>query len=294
MKMKKKKFMTVFCGLVLSMGMMLSFTGCGSEDSGTVSGNSQNGESTPEPTKLLSNSMKRYSTVEEYADAMKESMNAAFDSSDMEGMSMEVYGEGNTLVYCYRYDEAIEVTDAVIDYFESNTSTFQTQSANVVKSIKTVVDAEDISVEFRYENPDGSLVYSCVITGDEVVSTPGSAAGSSASDNQNGKQYASVQAYLDAQQDEIDAAVKQTEGSGMTMEIKAEGEDTLLYRYIYDEAIEVTDAITSYFESSMETNKATFDAVLDEMAELIDVDPKVKLSYENPDGSIIYTYTFTK
>lgn len=109
------------------------------------------------------------------------------------------------------------------------------------------------------------------------------------------KDYDNVQEYLDAQKDQIDAAIKQTEGSGMTMEIKAEGDDTLVYRYIYDEAIEVTDDVTAYFDSSMETNKATFDSVLDEMAELIDVkSPKVKLSYENPDGSIVYTYTFTK
>lgn len=293
--MKKKKFVTVFCGLVLSMGMTLSLIGCGGQDNDSVSGNSGGQEATPEPTKLLSNSSKKYSTVEEYADAMKEQMNAAIDSSDMEGMSMEVYGEGNKLVYRYRYDEPIEVTDAVIDYFDSNTSMLQSQAETVAKNIKALVDAEDISVEFRYENPDGSLVYSCVITGDKVVSTPGSAAGSSASDSQNGKQYATVQAYLDAQQDEIDAAIKSAEGSGMTMEIKAEGSDTLVYRYIYDSAIEVTDEVTAYFDSSMETNKATFDAVLDEMAELIDVEsPAVRLSYENPDGSIVYTYTFTK
>lgn len=111
----------------------------------------------------------------------------------------------------------------------------------------------------------------------------------------SGKDYDNVQEYLDAQKEQIDEAISEVQGSGMTMEVKAEGNDTLVYRYIYDEAIEVTDAITEYFESSMDTNRATFEAVIDEMAELIDVkSPKVKLSYENPDGSIIYTYTFEK
>ncbi len=36
-----------------------------------------------------------------------------------------------------------------------------------------------------------------------------------------------------------------------------------------------------------------FVAVIDEMKELIDVEnPKVKLLYENPDGSVVYEHTY--
>ncbi|MDE6876045.1 MAG: DUF4854 domain-containing protein [Lachnospiraceae bacterium] len=110
----------------------------------------------------------------------------------------------------------------------------------------------------------------------------------------SGKEFDSVQDYLDAQKDQIDAAIKETEGSGMSMEIKADG-DTLVYRYVYETAVPVGDETTAKFDAGLDTFKSQFDAVLDEMAELIDIkNPAVKLVYENPDGTVVYTHTFTK
>ncbi|MCX4347792.1 MAG: DUF4854 domain-containing protein, partial [Lachnospiraceae bacterium] len=55
----------------------------------------------------------------------------------------------------------------------------------------------------------------------------------------NNKKYSTLQEYLDAQKAQIDTMLKQYEDSGMTMEIKVDGE-TLVYRYIYDEQVDVT------------------------------------------------------
>ena len=110
----------------------------------------------------------------------------------------------------------------------------------------------------------------------------------------SGKEFDSVKAYVDAQKDQIEDAKKELEGTGMSVEIKADG-DTLVYRYIYDVELSVTDETTAQFDANLELYKTQFDAVLDEMAELIDVkNPAVQLIYENPDGTVVYTHTFTK
>lgn len=107
-----------------------------------------------------------------------------------------------------------------------------------------------------------------------------------------GKEFDSIEKYLEAQQDQIDAAISQQKALGLTMEVKADG-DTLVYRYVYATQMEVTDEVTNYFDTQMEQNKSQFDAVIDEMKELIDVEnPKVKLLYENPDGTVIYEHTY--
>lgn len=106
------------------------------------------------------------------------------------------------------------------------------------------------------------------------------------------KEFKDIQEYLDAQKDQIDAAIKQQEGLGMTMEVKADG-DTLVYRYVYADEMPINDETTAYFDQKLEETKEQFTAVIDEMKELIDVEnPKVKLLYENPDGSVVYEHTY--
>lgn len=106
------------------------------------------------------------------------------------------------------------------------------------------------------------------------------------------KEFKDIQEYIDAQKDQIDAAIKQQEGTGMTMEVKADG-DTLVYRYVYADEMPINDETTAYFDAKLEETKEQFQAVIDEMKELIDVEsPKVKLLYENPDGSVVYEHTY--
>lgn len=108
------------------------------------------------------------------------------------------------------------------------------------------------------------------------------------------KDFDSVQAYLDAQKDDIEQAKKELEGTGMSVDVTADG-DTLVYRYTYDVELPVGDETTASFDANLDEFKSQFDAVLDEMENLIDVDkPAVQLIYANPDGTVVYTHTFTK
>ncbi len=112
------------------------------------------------------------------------------------------------------------------------------------------------------------------------------------------KQFSSVQAYLDAQEEQIEEAKQQIDDNEMSLEITADG-DTLVYRYIYKEKVEIAEDqkedVDASFQASIDMYKTQFDAILDEMEELIDVaEPAVKLIYENPDGTVVYTHTFVK
>lgn len=106
--------------------------------------------------------------------------------------------------------------------------------------------------------------------------------------------FSTVQEYIDAQKDDIDAAIESMEGSGMSMEIFADG-DTIVYKYVYDSKVPVTKAVKKQFEENLVLYEQQFYSVVDEMCEFIDVaEPKVRLVYENPDGSIVYEHMFAR
>ncbi|MDE6876044.1 MAG: DUF4854 domain-containing protein [Lachnospiraceae bacterium] len=297
-----KKFLSLFASLCLALIMVVSLVGCGNgeeESSGNdvdlEQNNSENEDDSKDDSsgKLLG-SGKMFASVQAYIDAQQDQIDAAIKQNMGSGMSMEVKADGDALVYRYVYDEAVEVTDYVIDTFDSNLDTYKPQFEAILEEMERLVDGDDPEVRILYENPDGSLVYSCSFTKDGVKTTPGEVVKGGADSPDGGKMFATVQEYLDAQKDQIDAAVKQIEGSGMSMEITADG-DTLIYRYVYDVEVPIGDETTASFEASLDLYESQFGSVLDEMERLIDVkEPAVKVSYENQDGSVVYTHTFTK
>lgn len=297
-----KKFLSLFASLCLALIMVVSLVGCGNgeeESSGNdvdlEQNNSENEDNSKDDSsgKLLG-SGKMFASVQAYIDAQQDQIDAAIKQNMGSGMSMEVKADGDALVYRYVYDEAVEVTDYVIDTFDSNLDTYKPQFEAILEEMEKLVDGDDPEVRILYENPDGSLVYSCSFTKDGVKTTPGEVVKGGADSPDGGKMFATVQEYLDAQKDQIDAAVKQIEGSGMSMEITADG-DTLIYRYVYDVEVPIGDETTASFEASLDLYESQFGSVLDEMERLIDVkEPAVKVSYENQDGSVVYTHTFTK
>ncbi|MDE7327060.1 MAG: DUF4854 domain-containing protein [Lachnospiraceae bacterium] len=289
----RKRFFANFAGICLAVSMTVSFAGCGSKEEEDVSGSFAD-SGTPSPTegKLISSNNKRFSTVQEYLDAQKTQIDAMLKQYKDSGMTMEVKADGDTLVYRYIYDEPVDVTQGMFDYFDSSIDGFRAQFDTVIDEIGRLVDVAEPAVQLLYENPDGSLIYSCVLTKDEVTPTYGEL--SEGSVLNNGEKFANVAEYVDAQKDQIDALLKQIEGSGMTMQIYGEG-NTLVYRYIYDEAVEVSQENAALIESSLESSRAQFEMVITEMESLIDAtDLSVKVQYENPDGTIVYSATFTK
>lgn len=107
----------------------------------------------------------KYATVEEYvnSDAVQAELETALAQLEGSGMQMEVYGEGNKLVYSYTYDVELDVELAaplLEDAMASESATFE----EVAESLKDAVDVENPTVVVEYLNPDGSVIYSAEFT----------------------------------------------------------------------------------------------------------------------------------
>lgn len=110
------------------------------------------------------------------------------------------------------------------------------------------------------------------------------------------KEFSSVQEYLES--DDVQAQVQQfiasVDGSGMKMDITAEG-DSLVYTCTFETQIDVTEEIKDYFENAYETQQDTMDDMLEQMGELISVkNPSVIFRYLNADGTEISSHEYSK
>jgi hypothetical protein len=287
----KKKFLAMVAGICLAVAVT-SFTGCGSKEgepsSGSVSKENEEKNPTPTTGKLLS-SDKLFSNVDEYIEAQKDQIDEMLKSYEDSGMTMEISSEGETLLYRYIYDDPMEVTQAVLDYFDSSISDYRKQFDSVIAEMERVIDIENPAVELRYENPDGTLIYSCLLTKDGEKPTYGEITTDSESEK-----FASMQEYVDSQKEIFDETLKQLEGSGMSMKIYAEG-NTLVYHYIYDNPVEVSEEDLAEMETTLTGSKEQFQTLIRQLETLIDADDiAIKILYENPDGSEVYSTTITK
>ena len=284
-----KKFLTLFAGFALALVMVFSLAGCGSDNEDESTGgkaNVQDDDDKDDSTagKLLNSKM--FASVQEYLDAQKDQVDAVIEQNKNSGMSMEVKADGDTLIYRYVYDETVTVTQYVIDSFDSSLDLYKSQFESILDEMEKYIDAKNPAVQLLYENPDGSLVYSCLFTSDGVKTTPGTIV-----EGESEKMFATVQDYVAAQQDLIDEAKSSLEGSGMVMDIQADG-DTLIYRYTYEMVVEATEELAAEFEANLSMYQAQFDAVIEQ---LVDVEnPTVRLIYEDSEGTVLYTHTFTK
>ncbi len=100
-----------------------------------------------------------FSTVQEYIDAQKDDIDASIASMEGSGMSMEIFADGDTLVYRYVYDLKVPVTKAVKKQFEENLALYEQQFYSVVDEMCEFIDVENPKVKLIYENPDGATVY---------------------------------------------------------------------------------------------------------------------------------------
>ncbi len=287
----KKKFLAMVAGICLAVAVT-SFTGCGNKEeepsSSSVSGGDEEKNPTPTTGKLLS-SDKLFSNVDEYIEAQKDQIDEMLKSYEDSGMTMEISSEGETLLYRYIYDDPMEVTQAVLDYFDSSISDYRKQFDSVIGEMERVIDIKNPAVELRYENPDGTLIYSCLLTKDGEEPTYGEITADSESEK-----FASMQEYVDSQKEIFDQTLKQLEGSGMSMKIYAEG-NTLVYHYIYDNPVEASEEDLAEMETTLAESKEQFQTLIRQLETLIDAeDIAIKILYENPDGSEVYSTTITK
>lgn len=106
--------------------------------------------------------------------------------------------------------------------------------------------------------------------------------------------YASVEEYLksDIMQEQLKTVEDSLQGSGMKMELKADG-NKMVYSYQYTEITKV-DGMAEALETEMEAQASTFQSTADALKLVVDAeDLGVVIEYIDANGEMIYSREFT-
>ena len=106
----------------------------------------------------------KYATIQEFIDSdlMQQQLKTQTDSLADTGLTVELTGEGNQLIYNFIIEDpdisAIMASDPsyLTDSLESQASTF----SSVAKSLSAAIDVEDPVVVVRYTGSDGTVLAS--------------------------------------------------------------------------------------------------------------------------------------
>ena len=132
----------------------------------------------------------------------------------------------------------------------------------------------------------------------EAASDPASSAASqsdatqSANASSSGKQYATVKEYLDRPdvQSQINSTIESNKSDEMSMSIYAEGDDTLVYDYLFTQTYDENGVaeLKSGLDKALEEKSSTFTSVADTLKTYVEAEnPKVKVVYRNGDNTVI-------
>lgn len=80
--------------------------------------------------------------------------------------SVEVAGEGNTLIYTFTFGEAIDLSDetikaTIVGALESGMEQQRSVFEDVAAELQEQVTEENVKVRIVYNNADGSEIYAC-------------------------------------------------------------------------------------------------------------------------------------
>lgn len=111
--------------------------------------------------------------------------------------------------------------------------------------------------------------------------------------------WSSVGEYLEDPSvvEQIDAEIAAAEGTGLAIAVYADG-NTLVYDYTYAEQLDLSDETTRQsmvdaLKSGTEAQSATYENIAAMLRSVISADDiKVRLTYNNADGSEIYSCEF--
>lgn len=136
----------------------------------------------------------------------------------------------------------------------------------------------------------------------EAVPTPAPEEESSETSSSSAPQpglWSSVGEYLEDPSvvEQIDAEIAAAEGTGLAIAVYADG-NTLVYDYTYAEQLDLSDETTRQsmvdaLKSGTEAQAATYESIAAMLRSVISADDiKVRLTYNNADGSEIYSCEF--
>ena len=178
--MKKKSLKVLLCSTLLAMALTVS--ACGEKDAGKDSAEVSSEKETQqeqeekevekeesEPVKLEDAEpiTEKFPDIKSYveSDLVQEQLDAQLSSLGDSGMSMEVLGEDNKLIYRYTMDGIVK-TDALTEQLQSALS-FPGQAdtfKNVASSLKLAVEVENPVVVVEYIDMNGEVILSAEYT----------------------------------------------------------------------------------------------------------------------------------
>lgn len=106
-------------------------------------------------------SSKQFKTVKDMlkSPAMQSALDTVKKQSESLGMKLEVYGEGDSIVYEYTYTTQIEVNDTMKDAIKKALDAQSSVFKNVVSTIEMQVEVKNPKCVIKYLNADGSEIY---------------------------------------------------------------------------------------------------------------------------------------
>lgn len=182
---------------LLVMMMVLSLTACGRKEASkkdfsnaqksqqqekietpverdvTFSGEPDAPEETPEAPEDVTDAPEaalgvQAGSVEDYLNMpeVKAQLDAVIDSMSGMGMTMEVTGEGNRLIYTYQFETQLDDVETVRAGLEEGIMAQEATFKAIAKSLKEEINVENPVVVITYLNADGSEIYTVEITAD--------------------------------------------------------------------------------------------------------------------------------
>lgn len=158
--MRKKGFKLFACAVAMTMA--LSLGACGSKDDEDTKAKTEESSDEEEEADDSSEEITgKFDSIEDYVNSelLQSQLSSMMDSLEGSGMSMEVKGEGDKLIYSYKYDEVVKaegMAETLQAGLESQASTF----SQVASSLKLAVDVENPIVVVEYIDANGEMIYS--------------------------------------------------------------------------------------------------------------------------------------
>lgn len=122
--------------------------------------------------------------------------------------------------------------------------------------------------------------------------TPTVAASDEATDGEDGTQRAALEAVIQVAQPQLDSLAESMSDTYSSIELVAEGDDTISYVYTYVDMLDA-EATAEQFDAQVETLQSGVDGqVFPAMQQAGIANPKVRYTYLNADGTEIWTHVF--
>ena len=117
---------------------------------------------------------KKYASIKDYVedDEFKKQVEQQMESYEGMGMSMTITGEGNKLVYTYKYTDEMLISDGFTledarEYFDGAIAGQKSTFTALCKQLPVYIDVENPVVVLKYYDFDNTLIYEKEFTAED-------------------------------------------------------------------------------------------------------------------------------